>query len=137
MAMKTIMTIMAMFSFLVIAGCSTSAGFKLPPDTTLLIKGERVTFEEKVGPEGYPVLETKPYFWDSVIGIKYSLVQNEKVVKEGELPAQFRVVSIFWPPYAVIYWPFGFRMECYDLTKEFIEECPPLNITGQPKQTSN
>jgi hypothetical protein len=123
--MRSIIKISALLSFLVIAGCSTSASFKIPPNSNLLIQGERAVFESKTDKEGYPVLETKPYFWNSVAGIKYSLVMNDKVVKEGELSSQFRVVSIFWPPYAFIYWPIGFRLDCYDLTKDFIAECAP------------
>lgn len=125
--MKTITMILALLSFLVFAGCTTSASFKLPPDTTLLIKGERMTFEPKADPQGYPVLETRPYFWDAVVDIDYTLVQNDKVIREGKLPSQFRIISIFWPPYAYIYWPFGFRLNCYDLTKDFVEECLPIN----------
>lgn len=125
--MKPRTMIVALLSVLVLAGCSTSASFKLPPNTNLLIKGERVAFRPVVDPLGYPVLETSPFFWDSVGDINYSLIQNDKVVKEGKLPSQFRIISIFWPPYAFVYWPFGFRLNCYDLTKDFVEEClsPP------------
>jgi hypothetical protein len=126
--------ILAALCLLPLAGCSTSAGFKLPPDTALLIKGERAVFEPAPGPHGYPVVETRPFFWDAVVDINYSLVKNDKIVKEGKLPAQFRVVSIFWPPYAMIYWPFGFRLECYDLTKDFVEECNPAS--GRPPETA-
>jgi len=131
--MKTITIFMAILSFLLLAGCSTSASFKLPPNTNLLIKGERVAFKPLADPGGYPVLETSPYFWDAVSDINYTLVQNDKVVKEGKLPSQFRIVSIFWPPYAYIYWPFGFRLNCYDLTKDFVEECFPVVQPEQPK----
>lgn len=135
--MKTIAMILALL-FLVLAGCSTSASFKLPPDTSLLIKGERVAFEPIADAEGYPVLTTMPYFWDALVDINYSLVQNDKVIREGKLPSQFRVVSIFWPPYAYIYWPFGFRLNCYDLTKDFVEECPPQKSKiEQTKISSN
>lgn len=127
--MKTITSILAVFSFLVIAGCSTSASFKLPPNTGLLIKGEKVSFETATDADGYPVLNTRPFFWDAAVDISYSLIQNDKVIKEGKLPAQFRIVSIFWPPYSIIYWPFGFKLDCYDLTKEFVEEC----LTNKPE----
>jgi hypothetical protein len=122
--MKPITALFILLALLTLGGCSTSASFKLPPDTSLLIKGERVAFEPKPDAEGRPVLKTVPYFWDAFGDINYSLVHNDKVVREGKLPSQFRIVSIFWPPYAYIYWPFGFRLECYDLTKDFVEECP-------------
>ena len=135
--MKPITMIVALLSVLMLAGCSTSASFKLPPNTNLLIKGERVTFRPVVDPLGYPVLETSPYFWDAIADINYSLVQNDKVVKEGKLPSQFRIISIFWPPYAYIYWPFGFRLNCYDLTKDFVEECLPPSQPAPPKVAAN
>lgn len=121
--MRTVMMFLTVLSFLGITGCTTTASFKLPPDTALLIKGERVTFQPLPDADGFPVLETRPYFWDAVADINYSLIQNDKIIKEGKLPSLFRIVSIFWPPYAYIYWPFGFRLNCYDLTKDFVEEC--------------
>jgi hypothetical protein len=123
--MKIVNTLLVLLALLTIAGCSTSASFKLPPNTSLLIRSERVAFEPAPDPSGRPVLETTPFFWDAVMDIKYSLVKDDKIVKEGKLPSQFRVISIFWPPFAYIYWPFGFRLNCYDLTKDFIEECQP------------
>lgn len=135
--MKTIAMIVALLSFFVLSGCSTSASFKLPPETNLLIKGERVAFEPVPDAEGRPVLKTVPYFWDAFGDINYSLVQNDKVVREGKLPSQFRIVSIFWPPYAYIYWPFGFRLNCYDLTKDFVEECPTRKGGDTPAKVSS
>lgn len=45
--------------------------------------------------------------------------------------------SGFWPPYAYIYWPFGFRLNCYDLTKDFVEECLPASKTAAAKVAVN
>ena len=42
---------------------------------------------------------------------------------EAELRARFRVASIFWPPFAIIYWPMGFGQRCYDLTAEQPQTC--------------
>ena len=116
----------ALLVLLVLSGCHTSASFILPPDTDLMINGERVTFEAK-DEEGRPQYETRPFFWNSIIGIEYSLIQNDKIIKTDKLPSRFRIVSIFWPPYALIYWPVGFGFDCYDLSdpkKEFVEKCP-------------
>jgi hypothetical protein len=136
--MKKLLTMSAaLLSLVVLAGCSTSASFKLPPNTNLMIKGERVAFKPEVDLLGYPVLETTPFFWDAVGDINYTLVQSDKVVKEGKLPSQFRIISIFWPPYAYIYWPFGFRLNCYDLTKDFVEECLPASKPAPPKVAAN
>jgi hypothetical protein len=90
-----------------------------------MINGERVTFESK-DEEGRPQFETRPFFWTSIVGIEYSLIQGDKIAKSGKLPSSFRIWSVFFPPYAVIYWPFGFSFDCYDLSnpqKEFIEKC--------------
>ncbi|HSQ41293.1 MAG TPA: hypothetical protein VLM37_03325 [Fibrobacteraceae bacterium] len=60
---------------------------------------------------------TRPYFWTAAGGIPYRLEKNGEVIQEGKVPAHFRVVSIFWPPYALIYWPMGFGGDRnYDLT---------------------
>jgi hypothetical protein len=114
--------------FAVLSGCHTSASFILPPNTDLMINGERITFQSKDN-EGRPLFESRPFFWTSVIGIEYSLLQNDKIIRKDRLQSGFRVVSIFWPPYALIYWPLGFGFDCYDLSdpnKEFVERCPTL-----------
>ncbi|HTF99128.1 MAG TPA: hypothetical protein VK654_00915 [Nitrospirota bacterium] len=116
----------AIIMLFVFSGCSTTASFMLPPNTDLLINGERVHFEAK-DEDGRPKFETRPFFWTSIIGIEYAIVQDDKIVKKDRLPSSFRIASIFWPPYAYIYWPVGFRLDCYDLSdpkKEFIEKCP-------------
>jgi hypothetical protein len=115
-----------MVLLLVITGCHTSASFILPPNTELIINDEKVAFESK-DDEGRPKYERTPFFWTSIIGIEYMLVQNDKVIKKDRLPSSFRIASIFWPPYAFIYWPVGFNFDCYDLSdinKEFYEKCP-------------
>jgi len=121
-----IVTIIVM---IIIAGCHTSTSFMLPPNTSLMINDERVSFDSK-DEAGRPKLELRPFFWTSIMGVKYTLVQDDKIIKEDKLPSKFRIVSIFWPPYAYIYWPFGFSFDCYDLTnikKEFVEKCPEQN----------
>lgn len=105
-------------------GCSTSIKLKLPPDTELLIRGERVALNTK-DKYGFSEYTTRPFFWTSMGGVEYNLVQGDKVLKQGKLPARFRVISIFFPPYAFLYWPLGFDLACSDLTKEIIEECRP------------
>ncbi len=132
--------LLGVITLLVLSGCHTSASFILPPNTDLMINGERVTFDSK-DDEGRPQLETRPFFWTSVIGIEYSLIQNDKVIKTDRLPASFRIASIFWPPYALIYWPMGFRFDCYDLSdpaKKFVEKCPEhgKKSTSNASQTS-
>jgi hypothetical protein len=102
---------------LVITGCHTSASFLLPPDTELIINNEKVVFKSK-DDEGRPKYERTPFFWTSIVGIEYMLIQNDKVIKKDRLPSSFRIASIFWPPYAYIYWPFGFSFDCYDLSDQ-------------------
>ncbi|HUJ18370.1 MAG TPA: hypothetical protein VL197_10300 [Nitrospirota bacterium] len=109
----------------VLSGCHTAASFILPPDTDLMINGERVVFNAH-DEEGRSKLERRPFFWNSIAGIQYTLLQDDKIIKKDKLPSGFRITSIFWPPYAYIYWPVGFRFACYDLSdpkKEFVEKC--------------
>lgn len=123
MKIRLLPLLLMLFAF---TACQTSAGFMLPPNSSLLINGERVAFNAR-DENGYPKFETRPFFWTSIIGIEYAIVQEEKIVKKDRLPSSFRIASIFWPPYAYIYWPVGFGFDCYDLTdlkKEFIEKCP-------------
>jgi len=118
-------TIFILLITAMVIGCSTTASFKLPPDTAMLIQGERISYASK-DETGRPQYSRSPFFWDSFNGIEYKLVQGDKTIKQGKLESQFRIISIFWPPYAFIYWPLGFRLNCYDLSdvnKDFIEEC--------------
>jgi len=45
------------------------------------------------------------------------------MIKDGKLCSKFRVVSIFWPPFALIYWPLGYHSDItYDLISD-VQEC--------------
>ena len=47
------------------------------------------------------------------------MLKDGTSVKKGILSTSFRVSSIFWPPYAFIYWPMGFRGGVvYDLVND-------------------
>jgi hypothetical protein len=114
-----------MIVLLLLTGCHTTASFMLPPNTGIVIDGVRVADADR-DEAGNIRLDRRPFFWDSIVGIKYELIQDDKVIKKDKLPSAFRVVSVFFPPYAILYWPVGFRFNCYDLTnpkKEFIERC--------------
>jgi hypothetical protein len=94
-----------------------------------MINGERITFDSR-DKDGRQMFERTPFFWTSIAGIEYSLIQNNKIVKTDKLPSEFRIASIFWPPYAYIYWPVGFRFDCYDLSdmnRQFIEKYATRN----------
>lgn len=119
-----VLTIVIMLA--VLSGCHTSASFMLPPNTDLMINGQRLSRDVK-DENGLITVQRRPFFWTSVSGIQYMLLDGEKVVKKDRLPSSFRIASIFWPPYAYLYWPVGFGLDCYDLSnpnKEFIEACP-------------
>jgi hypothetical protein len=98
--------------------CSTTGRFVIPPGTQLEVYERPVQLQ----PDG--TLTTAPFFWTAAGippggGVKYRLLQGNKVVKEGRLRAKFRPVSIFWPPFALIYWPMGLNGEItYDLVKD-------------------
>jgi hypothetical protein len=97
--------------------CSTRGTFVIPEGTQLEVYQRPVT----PGPDG--VVVTKPFFWTAAGmppagGVEYRLLKGNKVVKSGRLRSKFRVVSIFWPPMALIYWPMGLNPNLtYDLVK--------------------
>ena len=103
-----------------VAGCSTTGNFKVPEDTELYIYERPEPVE--IGENGK--VTTKPYFWTAAGippggGVPYRLEKDGKTVKEGRLRAKFRTVSIFWPPFAIIYWPMGLNPEVdYDLIND-------------------
>jgi hypothetical protein len=111
MFMKKIILLTLISSMLVITGCSTTARFKLPQGTKIVVDNVPLSTIEA---EEY---KRSPYFWNVAAGIPYRLEKDGKIVKEGNLKSRFRVASIFWPPGALIYWPMGFDGP-YDLTEE-------------------
>lgn len=95
---------------MVVSGCSTRAYFKLPENTKVAVYQR-----DQLHPQG--LVKTRPFFWSAAGGIPYKLSDTQgAVVQQGKLHARFRVASIFWPPFAIIYWPMGFGQRCYDLT---------------------
>ena len=105
-----------------LVGCTTNGTFVVPEDTSLYIY-ERPS-PVIVKDDGK--VTTKPYFWSAFGGVPYRLEKDGETVKEGKLRAKFRVVSIFWPPYAIIYWPAGLDPDIeYDLindTQDYISK---------------
>ncbi|OGW26486.1 MAG: hypothetical protein A2X56_01830 [Nitrospirae bacterium GWC2_57_13] len=116
--MMRIVTAVIAILGLALAGCSTSARFIIPENTELVVHGKKATPGE-LG----TTIQLRPLFWSSLSGIDYQLIRKDTVVQSGKLPSRFRIASIFWPPYALIYWPVGFRYSCYDLTQTVIVEC--------------
>ena len=104
-------------ALLFVAGCATTGHFRVPDGSKLYVYKRPNPVQ--VGPGGE--VTTKPFIWTAMGmppngGIPYRLVKHGKVVKKGRLRANFRVVSIFWPPAALLYWPVGFNPSItYDL----------------------
>jgi hypothetical protein len=102
------------------AGCTTTGHFKVPEGSDLYIYKRPQPVDIKTDGE----VTTKPFFWTAAGvppsgGIPYRLEKNGQVLKEGRLRAKFRVVSIFWPPAALIYWPMGLNPDItYDLIND-------------------
>jgi hypothetical protein len=100
-----------------LSACSTTGTFVIPDGTELEVYKRPVQVE----PGGQ--VTTTPFFWTAAGtppsgGVQYRLLKNGQAVKEGRLRAQFRVVSIFWPPMALLYWPMGLNPNVtYDLVK--------------------
>lgn len=116
--MKIANTIIVILFLLIISGCSTYGYFKVPGDSKLYINNRSV----EIGTDGE--VSTRPFFWNAAGippkgGIPYRLEKDGKAVKSGKLRSRFRFVSIFWPPYAFIYWPIGFNSSItYDLVND-------------------
>lgn len=121
----------ALAAAVIMSGCTTQAYFKMPA-------GQQVRLHERPQTYSQGLVKTRPYFWSAIGGVKYELVdKNGKTSKEGRLPAKFRPASIFWPPYAIIYWPAGLRYSCYDLTGATPEQCSPEEQQQLQGATSN
>lgn len=100
----------------ILAGCSTKAWVKLPQDTKIQVN------EGKQFSQGLMV--TRPFFWNKAGGVPYKLINNDgEVIDEGKLRTRFRVSSIFWPPYSIIYWPLGFGSRCYNVAEQSLQHC--------------
>lgn len=105
---------------LFLVGCSTTGHFKVPEGSELYIYKR----PEAVSIKADGAVTTKPFFWTAAGippggGIPYRLQKDGEVLKEGKLRAKFRVASIFWPPFAIIYWPMGFNPDItYDLIND-------------------
>lgn len=109
-----------MLILLMMAGCSTTGHFKVPEGSSLYLYKRPQSVDIKANGE----VTTKPFFWTAAGmppggGIPYRLEKDGQVIKEGKLRTKFRVVSIFWPPAAAIYWPMGFNPNItYDLVND-------------------
>lgn len=105
---------------LVVTGCTTTGHFKVPEGSNLYLY-ERPN-PVAIGNNGE--VTTKPFFWTAAGmppggGVPYRLEKNGDTLKEGRLRAKFRPVSIFWPPFALIYWPMGLNPDItYDLVND-------------------
>jgi hypothetical protein len=119
---RTFTTILAVLGILA-SGCSTSARFIIPDNTELVVHGKKASRDE----QGV-VIKTRPFFWSSFKGIDYQLIGKNSVVREGKVTAGFRFASLFFPPYAFLYWPAGFQYDGYDLTKPVPVNCEKVAL---------
>lgn len=107
------MLVLAALSLTFAVGCSTKGQFLVPENTALYLNDRPVA----VKPGGTVI--TRPFFWSTSGGIPYRLEKGGALIQSGMLPSSFRVASIFWPPWAIIYWPIGFRSDMvYDLIND-------------------
>lgn len=115
--MKKLYIVLAL---LMMVGCTTTGHFKVPEGSNLYVYKRPQPVDIKA--DG--TVTTKPFFWTAAGvppngGIPYKLEQNGQVLKEGRLRTKFRVESLFWPPFAQIYWPMGFNPDItYDLIND-------------------
>jgi hypothetical protein len=109
--MKNILQVLVLVPlFIFMAACSTTGRFKVPAGQQLMVT------DRAVEPDALGTWKTSPFGWG---GADYRLTDSSgKVVRSGKLKTKFRVASIFWPPFAIIYWPKGLAGEqVYDLTR--------------------
>ena len=117
-----------------LAGCSTTGNFKVPKWANLYIYKRPVpvviNVDESISTDEIIVgtVTSKPFFWTASGrppggGIPYKIEKNGEMIKDGKLCSKFRVVSIFWPPFALIYWPLGYHPDItYDLVND-VQNC--------------
>jgi hypothetical protein len=103
------MVLLLMCTVVFLSACGTGTRFVLPEGTRIYLPAKDMTFAPGKA-------KSRPFFWNSFGGIDYQLMKEGKTVKEGQLESDFRVTSLFWPPFAILYWPVGFEWNCYDLT---------------------
>ncbi len=103
-----------------VMGCTTTGNFKVDEGSKLYIYERPDPVEISANGK----VTTAPFFWTAAgmppeAGIPYRLEKNGQAIKEGRLRTKFRVVSLFWPPFALIYWPMGFNPNItYDLVND-------------------
>lgn len=96
--------ILILTALLLISACSTRGRFVIPDDSQLYIY--KRTQPVEINEEG--LASMKPFGWAAAGGVPYSLLdENGNTISEGKLRARFRVKSLFFPPFAIFYWPMG------------------------------
>lgn len=128
--MKSSFLFIAGLASMLFFGCATSARFTVPENSKLFIGNQPAPVV--IAADG--LVKTRPFFWDVAgSGIPYRLEKDGTTLKEGKLRSQFRVVSIFWPPYAIIYWPMGFRK---GMTYDLVNDAPTAPAASSPAGTT-
>lgn len=113
-------TLLLLTLLCILTGCSTTGHFKIPDGSQLYLY--KRSAPEQVQANG--TVTTQPFFWTAAGippggGVPYKLEKDGQVLKEGKLRAKFRVVSLFWPPFSLIYWPMGLNPNItYDLIND-------------------
>ncbi len=105
------------------SACSTKAWFKLPEQSTIAINERSQQYHQGL-------IKTRPFFWNRAGGVPYTLTSPSGSSETGRLRTRFRPASIFWPPYAIIYWPMGFGQQCYDMTGAAPSVCSPDDLAA-------
>jgi len=108
--MKKLITFSLVVVMFICIGCKTTASFTIPQGTNLFVDDIELTNQET---KRY---KCSPFFWSKTTGIPYRLEKEGKIVEQGKLKSTFRVSSLFWPPFSIIYSPMKFDGP-YDLTQ--------------------
>jgi hypothetical protein len=110
--------LLLLITVLMMAGCSTTGHFIIPEGTQLEV------YERPINVPSSGRVKMRPFFWSAAGvapqgGCSYLLLKDDKIIKEGNLRVVFRPWSMFWPPFAIIYWPMGLNPNItYDLVND-------------------
>lgn len=103
-----------------LAGCTTTGHFKVPEGSNLFINERPKPVTIATNGE----VTTEPFCWTvagtpPVGGVPYRLEKDGQILKAGRLQTEFRVESLFFPPFAQFFWPLGFDSDVtYDLVND-------------------
>ena len=118
---------------ILVLGCSTKTHFHMPKGTALFFPELNKVYSS----DECDQFKVRPFFWSEADGLRYCLIKDGRIEHEGKITMTLRPVSFIWPPFAMFYWPIGFRYSCYDLTHGKVQPCVPAQLLRKIKSSSS